>query len=401
VSSPSATPTLTAAGIEDAQVMRRAGRELLSLALMDARNVTLQWLSLFEQMKSLRPAEGRSPLWLVGHAAWYQEHQVSRHVQRQRGPNAQTDGLRLASIEPRADGWFDGGTVDCEGLDADMLRAYLGATLETTLELLDGAAEDDAALYVYRAALWHEDRIGESLAELAAQRQLAVATPIVPSRSDRVPLWVPAQRFHMGSAAGGFVPENELGAHEIAVPEFEIDAVPVNWARFVPFAEDGGYDEARFWSEAGWAWVQAQGRRAPRDVEQMRGGVLLMRRGALQRAPSTQPALHLTRHEAEAWCRWVGRRLPTEPEWELAATHAASRGFVWGDVFEWVAGSGRAWPGHQSMPDALDRTPAAAGHGVLRGASWWTRRRAAHPKARRFARLEDDHMFCGFRSCAN
>jgi formylglycine-generating enzyme required for sulfatase activity len=111
--------------------------------------------------------------------------------------------------------------------------------------------------------------------------------------------------------------------------------------------------------------------------------------------------MHLSRHEAEAWCRWAGRRLPTEPEWELAAATGASRGYAWGDVFEWVAGSARAWPGAgPATPGTLDAIPAAGTQGVLRGASFATRLRWRHPKARRFAPPASDSAFCGFRSCA-
>jgi formylglycine-generating enzyme required for sulfatase activity len=110
--------------------------------------------------------------------------------------------------------------------------------------------------------------------------------------------------------------------------------------------------------------------------------------------------VHLTRHEAEAWCRWAGRRLPTEPEWELAAASGLSRGFVWGDVFEWVAGPSRPWPGGGgAAPGALDHWPGTP-TAVLRGASFATRARWRHPKARRFAAAASDSMFCGFRSCA-
>jgi formylglycine-generating enzyme required for sulfatase activity len=202
------------------------------------------------------------------------------------------------------------------------------------------------------------------------------------------------------------VPHNQRWAHEVAVPEFEIDAQAVNWARYVEFAEDGGYDRRELWTEPGWAWVQAQGRRAPGQVEQLHGAVLVQRghgaKAALARAAAGQPAMHLSRFEAEAWCRWAGRRLPTEPEWELAAAAGARRGFLWGDVFEWVAGSARAWPGAgASPPGCLDAPPAAAHTlGVLRGASFATRRRRAYPQARRFAPPAQDTMFCGFRSCS-
>lgn len=384
--------------LDDPVAIRRAGRDLLSLALIDARNVTLAWLARFEQAGALGPAEGASPLWLAGHAGWYQERWIARHVQRRRGEAADPQSPRLASIEPRADAWFDGGDRRAEGLDPSTLRAYLHETLETTLDLLAGAGDDDASLHVYRNALLHEDRLGEALAETAAARQMDVGAP--PVRAARDALWMPSQRWMLGSPPGGQVPDNERWAHEVAIPEFEIDAQPVSWSRFVAFAEDGGYDQRAFWSEAGWQWQRSEGRRAPRDVEQLRGGALVMRRGQLQRAPAEQPVLHVSRHEAEAWCRWAGRRLPTEPEWELAAHAGRSRGFVWGEVFEWTAGSARPWPGHAATPGTLDRLPEPGTQGVLRGASWQTRRRRAHPQARRFAPMAADGMFCGFRSCA-
>jgi formylglycine-generating enzyme required for sulfatase activity len=285
------------------------------------------------------------------------------------------------------------------------VRAYLAQTLDVTLDLLGHAADTDAALHYFRLALRHEDRLGEALAECAAEWQLPAGEPwrVLPARPAREPLWLPAQRLQLGSAPGGNVPCNERWAHEVAVPEFEIDAQPVSWARFVEFAEDGGYDRRDCWSEVGWAWLQREGRRAPRHVEQLRGAVLVQRHGQMQRVAAGQPVLHVSRFEAEAWCRWAGRRLPTEPEWEVAALTAGSRGFAWGDVFEWVGGSARPWPDHHAGPGSLDAMPVAGPQGapgVLRGASWITPPRCRHAKARRFAAPACDTMFSGFRSCA-
>ena len=397
--------SLRAPALDDPVGIRRADRELLSLALIDARNLTLRWLEVFEARGAEANADGgRSALWLAGHAGWYQERWIARHVQRARGEHADPDALRLASIEPEADGWFDGS--DRQPPDPDTVRRYLADTLDTTLDLLAGTGDGDDALHVFRAALLHEDRLAEALAERAAALQLRRQgdppppwAPL-PVRVEREPLWMPAARLQLGSARGGFVPDLERWAEELAVPEFEIDAQAVSWGRYIEFAEDGGYDRAELWTDAGWAWAQQVGRRAPRDVEQLRGGVLVQRGGELQRAPAGQPAMHLSRHEAEAWCRWAGRRLPTEPEWELAALTARSRGFVWGDVFEWVAGSARPWAGHAQTPGTLDRLPPPRTQGVLRGASFMTAPRQRHPKARRFLPPQADHAFSGFRSCA-
>ncbi len=380
------------AALDDPIGMRRAGRELLSLALFDSRNHLLRLLALGETPAALR---------LAARAGWYQEYWLSRHMQRSRGEACDPQGLRLASIEPCIDDWL---RSDLSPPDPVALRSYLADTLEVTLELLaalNDSTEDDVSLHFYRCSLMHEDRLGETLATQLPWRAAAGGPP---ARADRDALWLPAQRWQLGSAPGGLVPQHERWAHEVAVPEFEIDALPVNWARYVEFAEDGGYDRQELWSEAGWAWVQQQGRRAPGRVEQLHGGVLVARgagsASGLQRASPAQPAMHVSRYEAEAWCRWAGRRLPTEPEWEIAASHGAGRGFVWGDVFEWVAGSARAWPGAGApAPGSLDAAPEP-GQGVLRGASFATRARWRHPKARRFAAPHRDDMFCGFRSCA-
>jgi formylglycine-generating enzyme required for sulfatase activity len=194
----------------------------------------------------------------------------------------------------------------------------------------------------------------------------------------------------------------ERWAHEVDVPEGEIDAQAVDWSQFVEFAEDGGYDDPRWWSPEGWDWLQREGRRAPRGVEQLRGGVLLQRAGRVTRAAAGLGALHVTWHEADAWCRWAGRRLPTEPEWELAACTASSRGFVWGDALEWVAGRARPWPGGESPVAGFGPWPPPGDTvlRVLRGASSWTVPRARHPRARRFVAPERDDLFAGFRSCA-
>ena len=153
----------------------------------------------------------------------------------------------------------------------------------------------------------------------------------------REPLGVPATRWQLGSTPGGFVFDNEKWAHDVAVPEFEIDAQPVSWSQFVEFVDDGGYDRQELWHPEGWAWLQdaeaSGGRRGPRHVEQIgvarfggAGAVLQMRFGQPVRLAGHHPATHVSWWEADAWCRWAGRRLPDEVEWELAAhTRRATR----------------------------------------------------------------------------
>ena len=382
-------PMQRAPTLDDAQTLRHADRELLSLALMQSRNRTLAWLAALERFDAARH--------LAGGAGWWQERWIGRNVQRLRGDAADRTHAPLASIEPQADAWWGGGEV-VSGPDPATLRAYLEATLEATLELLAASADDDAALHWFRAALFEEDALVLRFAAVAQREGVDVSKLLGERvrRPLRPALWFAAQRWLLGSARGGFVPEAEQWAHEEAVPEFEIDAQAISWQQFAEFVEDGGYDEPRWWSEQGAAWLAADGRRTPCDVEQLRHGVLLRRFGRLVRAPAGEAVAGLAWHEADAWCCWAGRRLPTELEWELAASRGASRGFVWGEVPEWTAGRARAWPGGPAVAAATQRVQR-----VQRGVAWFEPRRLAHPKARRFAAADDDAGFAGFRSCAS
>ena len=423
--------TLNAAFIDtrvhNAEAMRRADAGLLSLALMDARSRTLGWLAAFDGLHvNTAPAHANPPWWLAGQAGWFQAHCIAQPAQRDRGAAASAAGVRYSSVEPRADAWFSPRASrraqrwqQTPPQPAE-LQDYLAHTLDITLALLDKAEPTDDALVGFRLALHHEDRLGEALAGLAqaldlpAERYPALIDsglwPSLPSRSRRDAIGLPGQMVQLGALPGGFVPDAEQGAHRQAVAEFEIDAQPVTWSQYAEFVDDSGYDQPRWWTDAGWQWLQTTGRRAPRHVDQIGhtgNGVLARRQGRLQRLPLAQAVLHVSAHEAAAWCHWAGRRLPDEAEWALAASSASARGFHWGELLEWVATPAALFAGAQAGPAALDALPApapgagpGAGWRVLRGASAWASARLRHPQARRFAAPDRDDLFVGFRSCA-
>src|SRR5690606_32455152 len=157
-----------------------------------------------------------------------------------------------------------------------------------------------------------------------------------PGTPARDPLALPATRWTLGWTDPGFALDVECGHATEHVPGFEIDAQPVQWAQYVEFIADGGYDRPELWSPAGWQWLEGEaareGRRGPRHVEQIgvaSGAVLQNVFGKATRMGAGQCAMHVSWWEADAYARWAGRRLPTEVEWEIAAHTARGRGFRW------------------------------------------------------------------------
>ncbi|WP_395685644.1 SUMF1/EgtB/PvdO family nonheme iron enzyme [Caenimonas koreensis] len=403
--------------------IRRAGREVLSLAFIDARNHTLGLLARFEQAEAgqklvvPRLPALELPLWIAGNIAWLGEYWIGRNPNRYQGTSCPPGCVRLASIDPTADQLFDPALVphaarwslELPGYDA--VRAYLLDTLETTLELLERTPDEDEALHFFRAALFHEDMRCEHLMTIAQAVGLPLQITLPGGLQPREPMLVPAQRWSLGARPGGFVFDVEKWAHSVDVPEFEIDAQPVTWGQYSEFVDDGGYDDPVHWQPEGWQWLQheagAEGRRGPRYVEQIgsaSGAVLQMKFGKVARMPPSLSAMHVSWWEADAFARWAGRRLPTEVEWELAVHATERRGFRWGDVREWTASTLRPWAGY--TPDAWsENTPFESqllfGRArVQRGASFATRARLKYPKARGFALPERDEGFVGFRTCS-
>ena len=401
---------------------RAMGRERLSLALMDARNYTLQLLASFEQalgprLQVPRLPETLPPLWVAGHAAWLAEAWIARNPRRGLGPRCPADAVRIGSVEPQADAWFDPTVVPHserwseEQPEVAHVKAYLLDTLETTLDLLEKTPETDDALYFFRLALYHEDLRGEQLAVIAQTAGVAIGLHLPQGVQGRPALLLPATRWALGWNGNGFAPGVERGQELVAVPEFEIDAQVTAWAQFVEFIDDSGYDRQELWHPQGWAWLeresQAEGRRGPRHVEQIgvaSGAVLQNLFGRPARMSSSQNVLHVTWWEADAYARWAGRRLPTEAEWEIAVHAGARRGFRWGEVREWMAGTLRPWagwqPDHWARQAELDPSGVFGVARVQRGASFATRARMKQAKARGWALPERDEGFVGFRTCA-
>lgn len=375
-----------------ALALRQGPAAAVRAALLEARERTLRLAA--DYRAALGPAAKvpyaaglNPPLWELGHVAWFQEWWVARNPQRERGLHADPLAPRPASLLPAADAWYDSSRVAHRTRwslplpDADATADYLQRTLARTLQLLDDmpAEAGDDALYFFRLVALHEQMHAEAAAYMAA----SLAIPLGEARArprlgPRREIAVPAQRFVLGTGDAGFAFDNELVAHPVDLPAFTIDAEPVRWQDFLAFVEAGGYEDARWWTPEGWQHARRRAWPASREDE---------------------AAMHLSAHEAQAWCRWAGRRLPSEAEWECAACTA--EGFLWGAAWEWTATAFQPYPGFVPHPYRDYSRPWFGSRRVLRGAAPATAPALAHAKYRNFFEPHRWDIFAGFRSVAS
>jgi EgtB-related family protein len=261
-------------------------------------------------------------------------------------------------------------------------HAYLAAVLEQTLALLAQAGPSDRDLYFWRLVLAHEDMHNEASVYMA--QALNVPLPPewakghdVPRAVDHGLVHIAAQSVTLGHSGPGFAFDNELGAHTVAVAAFDIDTAPVSWARYLPF-------------------VQATGHLLPLHVRRAGNQWQSRHFGQWQPLDDTAPAVHLSHTNALAWCRWAGRRLPTEAEWVCAAQTVP--GFGWGEVWEWTASAFAPFPGFVPHPYRDYSAPWFDGRPVLKGFCAATARRMAQVYYRNYFTPERRDIFAGFRS---
>jgi gamma-glutamyl hercynylcysteine S-oxide synthase len=405
----STSAVYSATAPEESVALRTGPPAAVRSALLRARERTLRLADDFRA--ALGPGtqvpyrtELNPPLWELGHIGWFQEWWIARNPQRELGTAADPLAVREPSLMPLADAWYDSSAVAHRSRwelplpQAQATSAYLEETLAQTLQLLDALPADagDDALYFFRLAALHEEMHAEAAVYMAQGIGIPVHEGGRPLTASDRELQVPATRFELGASAGGFAFDNELGAHVVQVPPFAIDAEPVTWAAYLPFVEQGGYGDARWWTADGRAWLEGLQDRHPAALRRSGTGWERKRDGRWQRLHEDEVALHLNAYEAEAWCRWAGRRLPTEVEWECAAV--TQEGFRWGHAWEWTASPFAPYPGFVAHPYRDYSQPWFATRRVLRGASPATAPALAHPRYRNFFEPQRRDIFAGFRS---
>jgi iron(II)-dependent oxidoreductase len=424
--------------------------DLLTEWLRDARTRSLQLVADLDDEQLWGPVLPiTNPfLWEMGHLAWFTEKWLlRRHGAEPLRPDA--DALYDSSVVPHLSRW------DLPlPTRADTLL-YMEAVHDRVLARLDEDAPGLEDTYFSLLAIFHEDMHGEAFAytrqtlsypapNLGERRE--ISPPVREHDNGSLPgdIAIPGGRFLLGALPGEpFVFDNEKWAHPVDVQPFALARAPVTQSAFADFVEADGYSRRELWSEAGWRWRESVDARHP--VYWQREGQSWYRRHFDRIVPLELelPVIHVCWYEAEAFCRWAGRRLPTEVEWEVAAAGSpnalavSKRRYPWGDtlpsahqanldgkagtclavadlpegdsawgcrqmlgnVWEWTASDLVPYPGFVVDPYQEYSRPWFNTHKVLRGGCWLTRGRLLRNTWRNFYLPTRRDIWAGFRTC--
>ncbi len=434
----------------DADPIRSLDPEAIRGRLRRVRERTLELVSVldWETLRRQHTPILSPMIWDLGHVAHFEESWLVRELAGLAPIDAEAGRLFDPVLQPRS-------TRERLPLPSgEALLDYLERVRERTLTVLDdgiagrGGAELLADGFVYEMVAEHEEQHQETL--LQAMQVLERPGYAPPRRREPPPgrpgaagmARIPGGPFRMGWEGAGFAYDNEKPRHEAEVAEFWIDRFPVSQGEYLEFVEDGGYRRPDPWSAAGRAWLAESGAEAPanwfREGGQWRAR-FMDRSGPL---PREAPVVHVGHHEAEAYARWAGKRLPTEAEWEKAAlwdpVAGAARRWPWGDeppgperanldqlvfapaargaypegasaygveqllgdVWEWTASDFRPYPDFRAFPyEEYSEVFFGDEYKVLRGGSWATRPAVARGTFRNWDYPNRRQIFAGFR-CA-
>jgi len=382
------------------------------------------------------------PLWELGHVAWFQEYWCLRRSARGAPPEP------LVSV---ADALYDSAKVahdtrwDLRLPDLETTRSYQAGVLERVVRRLEQEPDNRELHYFVQLAMFHEDMHAEAFHY--TRQTLGYSDPFDGNESAAGlraqvagDVELPGGTFLLGaSASDDFVFDNEKWAHEVEIRPFRMARATVANAEFTAFVDAGGYSRREWWDDEGWEWKTRSGQAAPKYWVRQDDAWFQRRFDRLVPLAPDEPVLHVNWHEANAYCRFAGRRLPTEAEWEYAASSArqagAKRRYPWGDeppdaaranldsaclagveahpagdsagglrqlmgnTWEWTSSTFDPYPGFVVDPYKEYSEPWFGTHKVLRGGSFATTRRLIRNTWRNFYTPDRNDIFAGFRTC--
>jgi len=225
----------------------------------------------------------------------------------------------------------------------------------------------------------------------------------------------------IGHAGSGFAYDNETPRHKVYLRDYRLASRLVTNGEYLEFVEAGGYRRAELWLSDGWAAIRQRGWQAPLYWENIEGEWWLMTLSGMRPLDENEPVCHVSFYEADAYARFRGKRLPTEAEWECAASRCTIRGHfresgryhpaatseteggdiaqIFGDVWEWTRSPYAPYPGFKPLAGSIGEYNGKfmCNQMVLRGGSCATPESHIRTTYRNFFYPPDRWQFTGIR----
>jgi iron(II)-dependent oxidoreductase len=340
-------------------------------------------------------------VWDYAHIGHFEELWLLRNLAGREPMRAEHDDVYDAFAHVR------GERGELPFLPPPAARAYVTAVREQALAVVaerDWDSDDPllAGGFVVGMVMQHELQHQETMTQTL---QLGSLPGPVPGKPPEISLegevLIEEGPFELG--ADGSEPwayDNEHPAHELSLPAYFIDRALVSNRDYLTFVAEGGYHDRTLWTEEGWAWREEQAE-APLYWQRSEGGWQRRRFDLVEPVPPHEPVQHVSWHEADAYARWAGKRLPSEPEWEKAArTKPNELELLHGAVWQWTSSHFSAYPGFEAFPyREYSEVFFGSDYRVLRGGAWITDPVVARTSFRNWDYPERRQIFSGFR-CA-
>ena len=374
--------------------VRDATKTDVVAALERAREATLRLVEpLDDELLLAQVSPLMSPLvWDLAHIGWFEELWLVRRL----GGEAQ--GERFDDVYDA----FRHARSERSGLPIltpREARAYLERVRRDTLQVLEDVSLDDSDsllrdAYVYGLVAQHELQHQDTMLQTIQLSGVEYPAPPLEDMQVAADVLMPGGPFMLGTDDEPWAYDNERPAHVVELPAFSLERHPVMNERVAEFVEEGGYRTRRFWSEAGWSWLQEEQVEAPLYWQRAPEGWLRRRFGRSEPVPPAEPVQHVSFYEAEAVAAWAGKRLPTEAEWEKAANEIERTPWVW----EWTSSAFTGYPGFKAFPyPEYSEVFFGDEHRVLRGGSWATDPLVARVTFRNWDFPQRRQLFSGVR----
>lgn len=324
------------------------------------------------------------PHWEFGHISWFQEFWVHRSgLEANQSWLANADGLFNSSLVSHGKRW----RLQIPALDT--LFAYNQATFERTAELLNRPLSSEQ-LYFITLSIFHQDMHNEAFAYM--WQTLGYPKPFIPNHQSMNPqiperdLVFSGQTRQFGSQLGeGFIFDNEKWAHVIQLEPFSIASHPVTNGEYLEFLQSQA-DQLEAWIPL--YWKRDSGQWYERHFDQW------------QVLQENNPVRHIRHDQAQRYCEWRRRRLPSEHE--LTVLYSSDiNAYQSPGLWEWSSSAFQPFPGFTEDPYRDYSQPwFDGGHQVLKGWSAYTPERLRRSAFRNFYQPQRADVFCGFRTCS-